>query len=133
MFAFGIYDSNEGTTENALLRWSVNAQLLDAVTGGATVADGAAVASWQSDDGSYALAQATSGQRPLRSDAAFPGRNGVVFSADDNLAVTLSVFQGAILLVIGPQSGNRTILAIDTSQAGTTEPGLSVSVEESFG
>lgn len=131
MFCFGIYDS-DGTTVDAFIKWSVAAQLLDAVSGGSTVADGGSVASWQSDNGVYALVQATAGQRPLRADTAFPGRNGVVFSADDNLAVTLPAFQGAILLVIGPQSGTRTVLAVDTVQA-TTEAGLSISVEESFG
>ena len=130
MFAFAPFDS-AGESVAGLIRWAGLASLLDATSGGSPVADGGLVARWLAEDDVTALDQATSGKRPTADLAALPGRPGVRFDADKNLAGPLPAFQGAILIVVGPQSGSRTLVSRDTSQV-TTAPAFSVAVEEYF-
>lgn len=132
MFVFNSYTSDVAIgSDEGLLRWALNAQLLNAISAGSPAAQGEGVARWQADAGDYFLDQATSAKRPLADYTVFPGRNGLTFSADDNLTVTPTATQGAFLVIVGAQSGTRTLVSRDTSQT-TTAPAFSIAVEEGF-
>lgn len=129
-FCFAIADIS-GVDASGLTRWSYNGQMLDAISGGNTTIDGENVARWLSANGVSAMDQSSTGSQPVDSDSRFPGHAGLVFTDSDNLSYLPPSFQGAILLVVGTNSGSRTLVARDTSQT-TTAPAFSVVVDETF-
>lgn len=129
----GILDQTGGTpvVTLGLLVWAEEAQLLDAISGGSPVANGANVVRWLAEDSITALDQTNGSIQPdANIDDAFPGRSGVTFTATQNLTTTLTAAPGTILIIVGPQGAlPGTLVSRDTSQV-TTAPAFSIAIEE---
>jgi hypothetical protein len=133
MFVFSVIaDQGDITVAPGLVIWANDAGLYDAITGGMPVPDGGQVARWLADNSVDRADQATAGQRPLARFAAFPGRPGMIFAADQNLQQTPSSHLGAILIITGALVGGaRSAMSRDTSQV-TTAAAFTLEFEEYF-
>lgn len=126
---FGCYSSDDATAISTVVAWGVSSLMYDATSGTTLATDGEGVARWVAASQVLTLSQATSGQRPLVEDDLFPGRNGMVFANDDNMAVTPADATRLVLIIVVASSGTRTLFTRDTT-AATTKPKYELLIEE---
>jgi hypothetical protein len=130
MFVFGVPAIVDESPVSGLSDWGAASVMYDNSSGGSPVHDGDPIGRWVAADLVTELSQTTSGLRPVADLDLFPGRNGMLATADQNLSGTLPLEPRYLLIILrGLLGGSRTVLTRDTT-ATTTKPQIELIIEE---